>query len=385
MNSRLARVIDVFEADAARLAHAQAQAVRARFSAYRAGRVPEAILVASGRHNVEQVTAILRSGRPPERAALDEARRTRERVSQGVPADEMHDAYRLCLRILGEAFVSTASAIRLQQNEILAATRLLWESADVLTSAVVLARQAAERSQASHGRDARAAFLRELVHGIIDPRAIPEQAALFGLSIERGYYALRARARQPSQHDALETRLAQSAHSQVGRPLLARLDGDVVGIVARQPVLDDPRFTVGIGGPVTLDAMPRAFATASRMLDVALAYGLNGAFELGDLTLRVAVTAEPELGALLVERYLAPLVAQGDFGAALEQTLRMHLRCGGHINATADSLGLHVNTVRHRLARVEQLTGACLDELPTQMEIWWALSWSDHAPRTAGD
>lgn len=181
MSSRLARVIDVFEADAARLAHAQA--VRAHFSAYRAGRVPEAALVASGRPNVEQVTAILRSGGPPERAALDEARRTRERVRQGVPADEIHDGYRLCLRILGEAFVSTASAIRLQQNEILAATRLLWESADVLTSAVLLARQAAERSQASHGRDAHAEFLRGLVHGITDPRAIHEQAALFGLSI----------------------------------------------------------------------------------------------------------------------------------------------------------------------------------------------------------
>src|SRR5690606_17647421 len=103
MQSRLARTIELFAADAPRLAQAQAQAVRAHFSAYRAGRVPGAALVASGRYNVAQVTAILRSGRPPRSDALDEARRTRERASQGVPADEMHDAYRLCLRILGEA------------------------------------------------------------------------------------------------------------------------------------------------------------------------------------------------------------------------------------------------------------------------------------------
>lgn len=40
---------------------------------------------------------------------------------------------------------------------------------------------------------------------------------------------------------------------------------------------------------------------------------------------------------------------------------------------------------RHRLARFEELAGARLDELATQMELWWALSWLDHAPRTAGD
>lgn len=65
--------------------------------------------------------------------------------------------------------------------------------------------------------------------------------------------------------------------------------------------------------------------------------------------------------------------------------VRGNPRCGGHINAMADSLGRRVNTVRHRLARFEELTGARLDELATQMELWWALSWLDHTPRTSGD
>ena len=53
--------------------------------------------------------------------------------------------------------------------------------------------------------------------------------------------------------------------------------------------------------------MPRAFATASRMLDVAIGFGLTGSFQMCDLSLRVAVASEPELGALLVTRYIAPL------------------------------------------------------------------------------
>ena len=62
--SRLASAIDAFEADAERLAEAQAQAqaVLAHFNSYRQGNVPEAALLDSGRRNVQQVVRILRCG-----------------------------------------------------------------------------------------------------------------------------------------------------------------------------------------------------------------------------------------------------------------------------------------------------------------------------------
>jgi DNA-binding PucR family transcriptional regulator len=39
------------------------------------------------------------------------------------------------------------------------------------------------------------------------------------------------------------------------------------------------------------------------------------------------------------------------------QTLRAFLRCDGSLQRTAREQYLHVNTVRHRLSRVHELTG----------------------------
>jgi len=129
---------------------------------------------------------------------------------------------------------------------------------------------------------------------------------------------------------------------------------------------------------VPLESMPQAFALASRVLDVALGFGLTGTFELGDLSLRVAVASEPDLGALLVARYLAPLQAEGAYSRQLEETVAAHLATGGRIVATAHRLGVHQNTVRHRLARFEELTNARLDDLDVAFELWWALAWRQH-------
>jgi DNA-binding PucR family transcriptional regulator len=41
--------------------------------------------------------------------------------------------------------------------------------------------------------------------------------------------------------------------------------------------------------------------------------------------------------------------------------------------ATARELGVHVNTVRHRLNRFEEATGRSLHETEAIVEVWWAL------------
>lgn len=380
MVSRLTRAIDAFAGDAGRLAHAQAEAVAAAFPAYRDGRVPPAALLASALHNVTLIVAVLRHGRAPDRAQLDEAARTRARTGQGIPADQMHDAYRLCLRLLVDAFVDHAVQARVGQAEILSKTRLLWESADVLTSAVVGAREAAERAVEQGDGAARAALVRDFLLGSLPPALLRERAARAGLSVDRGYYVLRARATGTTTAAALVADLARACRTRDGRPLVVELDDEVVGIVTRRPLAVPAGCVVGVGGPQALSALPHAHAQANRVWEVATAFGLEGAFELGDLSLRVAIAAEPDLGVLLFERHLAPLRRCGDFGGELERTLRQYLQCRANIPSTAAALGLHPNTVRHRLARIGTLTGADLDDFAALVEIWWALHWLDHAP-----
>lgn len=384
LSAGLERVAEAMDAAADALARRQADAVLAQFRSYRVGLIPDESLVESGRRNVAQVVAALRAGRPPERDELDDVRRTRERASQGVPADDLHDAYRMCLRILGEQFIALAEQVGVDDSTILAGTRLLWDTTDVLTSVVVTARQEADLDLASHDEQHRLDLLRSLVFDSTGQPEVRQRAAAFGLPLDRSYWAVRGHSDDPAQLDLLRSTLEATTHTYGSRSLLGVIDGDVVGVVSVLPTVLAGRFTVGMGGPAPLDAIPHAFATASRMLDVALGFGLTGSFQMSDLSLRVAVVSEPELSALLVTRYIAPLHAESEYGTALEETVFAHVACGGRIKATARRLGIHQNTVRHRLARFEELTGARVDDPDVMLELWWTSAWRTHERHSRG-
>lgn len=376
VESRYSAALDALAADAFALAEQQAEAVLTRFPSYVAAQVPRPSLVASGLRNVQQLLAILRSGVTPGPGELDEARRARERTAQGVPADDLYDAYRLCLRLLGEAFVEQAERHRVPPARQMRSLRLLWESADRLTSAVVVARLAAELELARHDEGRRLDLLRALLFGEGGLVARRQRLTALGLNAERSYYVLRARAATAAAREALRSRFEASLRTYGCKPLFGLIDGDIAGIAPLRPPAQEPGYVAGVVGPTTLDAMPAAFSTASRLLDVARQFGTSGAYELGDLSLKVAVATDAELGQLLDARHLAPLRELGDFGAQLRETLEAWLAADGRVAETALALGLHQNSVRHRLERYADLTGADLERLETRFEIWWALLWS---------
>lgn len=57
----------------------------------------------------------------------------------------------------------------------------------------------------------------------------------------------------------------------------------------------------------------------------------------------------------------------------LVATLDSFLSSGGRYQPTADALHLHVNTLRLRLARIEQITGRDLGSMPDRVDLWIAL------------
>jgi DNA-binding PucR family transcriptional regulator len=59
--------------------------------------------------------------------------------------------------------------------------------------------------------------------------------------------------------------------------------------------------------------------------------------------------------------------------ADLIATLQEFLACSGSWSRTAESLHLHVNTVRYRIERVEQLTGRDLSRLEDRVDVFLAL------------
>ncbi len=74
------------------------------------------------------------------------------------------------------------------------------------------------------------------------------------------------------------------------------------------------------------------------------------------------------------ERLLGPLLAYDErHRAELLPTLREFLACSGSWNACAAAMYVHVNTVRYRIRRIEELTGRDLSRLDDQVDFFLAL------------
>ncbi len=85
-------------------------------------------------------------------------------------------------------------------------------------------------------------------------------------------------------------------------------------------------------------------------------------------------TVPPSVLRSFRERLLGPLAAYDDrHRAELLPTLRAFLACSGSWNACAAAMYVHVNTVRYRIRRIEQLTGRDLSRLNDQVDFFLAL------------
>jgi DNA-binding PucR family transcriptional regulator len=74
------------------------------------------------------------------------------------------------------------------------------------------------------------------------------------------------------------------------------------------------------------------------------------------------------------DRLLGPLVAYDrEHGADLVHTLDEFLRCAGSWTRCAQQLHVHVNTLRYRIRRVEELTGRDLDDFADRVDFFLAL------------
>lgn len=100
-----------------------------------------------------------------------------------------------------------------------------------------------------------------------------------------------------------------------------------------------------------------------------------------DHDLALLLSAQPQLASDLARRRLAPLEAiQGvKMRRNLTLTLRAWLRNPGQRKAIADSLAVHPQTVRYRMARLRELFGDALDDPDGRFELELALRLARHA------
>ena len=85
---------------------------------------------------------------------------------------------------------------------------------------------------------------------------------------------------------------------------------------------------------------------------------------------------ENELSEALLARYVTPVRTTCGPGAEVVlATVRSFLAHRRHVGDTAAALSVHTNTVRYRLARYTEATGADLSDTEALIEAWWALEY----------
>ena len=125
-----------------------------------------------------------------------------------------------------------------------------------------------------------------------------------------------------------------------------------------QPAAATLSLPCGYGSAVAQAQLAQGVSQARAALELALAQG--GVVGPGGLTTLEGLLEQQPAGRLepFVDQLMAPLVATDQrVGTHHVQTLRAFLRCDGSLQRTAREQYLHVNTVRHRLSRVHELTG----------------------------
>ncbi len=368
----IAPVVAGLEACDDQVAAAALATLRLVLPSYR--HVSDEALRASAFRNSASARQTLTARRLPSDKELHEAAvAAAERADQGVYVQDVLTAYRLSIHQIREFLTEAATTAGCSPAVTLEMVQLLWAMADAVGVRLATVHRDAEIEIARHGERQRTEFLRGLVFGSVAPAEIRRLGPAYHLTPDLRYVALRGRPTPGHTAEELVRAIGAASRAVGHHAFVDVLEGDVVGVAPRAPTLADCPGIVGVGPPADLTAVEPSFATASRVLEVAERFREPGVYRLEDLSLRVAVAAEDELGEVLVRRYLRPLEKLGGRAEAVLGTVAAFIEHGLSVKATAEALDVHQNTVRYRLGRFEELTGASLERPIIAFEVWWAM------------
>jgi hypothetical protein len=359
-------------ARAPKLGKAMADLLCREIDAYRDGTVVTRDQVAES--CVANVTFIFDSLAGDADAEVSPADRTgTERALAGVPLPAVMTAYRIGFRFMWEQTIAAARSAAIPTDSILDATARVFLAQETFTQAMSDAYRQQLTAQILEREEERSALVEALLsHRITDSQSLWEAADLLRLPTSGPYVVVAAelpaigKLGLPTIENKLSVRDIRSAWRllpdlQVG---IVHLRGHATP-AALGKVVEVLRqlatARVGISPPFdelaeTSDALrlARLAVTGKPLAD-----SLVAVFD--DTPLAVAAVSAPEAMAKIRSSVLGPLdVLPAEERAVLLDTFRAWVEEGGSANDTAAKIYCHPNTVRHRLHRVEELTGRSL-------------------------
>ena len=327
--------------------------------------------------DVVRILAAARAGRVAVGAAdvADLAMEGEAWARHGIPVDEMLRAWHIGVDVVVGYVKEVGGHLGIGDADLLEFVQSAIAWSDVAVVAAAKGHRSAEIALAIAEEERRAAFVRGVLFGTFPSADLRVSAEAYGLDPTREYVAVRARLGDGVQQRKLEQALGFHEVGHHRRGLFAVVDGAIAGILVEPPDSGVDGL-IGVGPMRPLKYLAESYRLATRALMTIQACGMRGAHDMASLGLKAAVAMDTDVGEILRARYLDPL-AEGDSARELVATLRAYLACDLHVERTATRLFVHQNTVRYRLARFEELTGANLRETQVVFEVWWALALSE--------
>ena len=149
------------------------------------------------------------------------------------------------------------------------------------------------------------------------------------------------------------------------------------GLARLAPGLGRTRFVIGVGAPSTPEALSGALEEARHASYLAEhrsgEVSLVASQEVTSYGALLAMVPD-ELRRAFAARVVGPVLEYDErTDAGLRETLYAFLDNSGSWSRTAEAMHLHVNTVRYRIGRVEELTGRDLSKLEDRVDVFLAL------------
>ncbi len=310
-------------------------------------------------------------GRAPAVASPESRKNGRRRARAGVPLSAVMAAYRVAARYLWDCLADTAARSAVPAGVTLRAASEMWLTLDTFTQEMADGYREEITFQVLSQEEERSAVVQALLEGRLDEANLWEAADILRIPLRGSYVVIAAQAPGPGRHALPQ---AEAALKRIGvisawrllhdaevgiawlpgpRPDLIRLADSLnslsLGLVGVSPCYDDLRHT----------------ARNLRLARIAL----RTAFDAQRVTvfdrdlLAVAAGSDPEVMRHVAGSVLAALgqIPAGQ-RAVLLTTLGAWLDNGGSASKAASILFCHPNTVRHRMRRLEQLTGRSLSD-----------------------
>ena len=329
-------------------------------------------LEASARRNLRLAARAVLTGEVPPPAEIWEAEQaTVERLSAGIPIVDVMAGFRVSIASIEDRLIDLAADVGVPSHEVIPLTRLLRQLGDAFSARAAAAYRQQGVAVALAEQRRRDRWLADLLSGRQDAGELEHGATLYGLGRGKRYIPFISAARDAAAVEELQEALAGRSR-EAGVSLMLPLDDQLTGVLPGPPG-PVARHLIALGPPASLEGVAASYAQARRVLAAAVLTSDDGVHTVESLGWRIAVPAVPELAELVRERYLTPLRRAGAFGAEVEQVLRAYLDNERNIPRTSEASHAHVNTVRYRLSRFEELTGRSLAQTDTLIELAWAL------------